>query len=249
MRCIYSMNSTGVNNAIEQRGDGVKAAHINYVAFRRYRRRYVQGTAMWSDAKNHSSIVVIHFCADRPLIQSITATLNSPNQGYGFPGALKIKAVMWRAGFERCAAAVEVRLLQIRAVVLGAERVAVAAVVAVVGEVGDLVGLLRARRRCSSPMGIDAAIGPDFDVAIRQPQFAGVVGEVGVVRADGNALVARDAVERHEVRIDFLGHGAILGRTVTRVGLRFGDDDRRVEEAGLHRVAAGRRRAGRGSRG
>ena len=40
-------------------------------------------------------------------------------------------------------AAEEARFLQIRPVVLGAEGVAVAAVVAVVGEVGDLLGVAR----------------------------------------------------------------------------------------------------------
>ena len=50
---------------------------------------------------------------------------------------------MRHARVERLPAAVEVWLLQIRAVIFGAKRVAVAAVVAIVGKVRDLIRFFR----------------------------------------------------------------------------------------------------------
>ena len=99
-------------------------------------------------------------------------------------------------GLER---AEEARLLEVRPAVLGAERVAVAAVVAEVLEGRDLVALAHleaAARDGDGPAALDA-------VALVLPrERLDLVDEVGVVRAGGQALVAVDAVEEGEVPAD-----------------------------------------------
>src|SRR3954451_25257827 len=64
-------------------------------------------------------------------------------------------------------AAVEVWLLQIGPVVFGAKRVAVAAVIAIVGEIGDLIRLLQHELELLAGWG-HAAIRSNLDVAILQ---------------------------------------------------------------------------------
>jgi hypothetical protein len=50
-------------------------------------------------------------------------------------------AIVRHSGLERRAATVEIRLLQIGAIVFWAKRIAISAVIAVIREIGDLIGL------------------------------------------------------------------------------------------------------------
>jgi hypothetical protein len=123
----------------------------------------------------------------------------------------------------------EARLLEVGPALLGAERVAVAAVVAEVLEDRELVALAH----------LEAAPGrgdrlPSRDpVALEVPaQRLGLVGEVGVVGAGGQALVAVDAVEQLEVRVDLLGRLPVGPGAIARVRRRPLDDRAGVEAGG-----------------
>ena len=133
---------------------------------------------------------------------SIQKAIDSAGDWHSVGAASDKKTIVRRARFKGAPTAIKIRLLQIGAIVFWAKRVAIAAVIAVVGEVRDLIGLFKYEFSLVAD-GHDAAVWPDFDVAVRQPQFTGVVSEVGIVRANGNAFIAGDAIERDEMRVDF----------------------------------------------
>jgi hypothetical protein len=105
-------------------------------------------------------------------------------------------------------AAEEPGLDVVRPAVLGAEHVAVAAVVAGVGEGGDLCAPRRLHRL--RPAHVPAVLVPPGrrarDLAGRQHEH-----EVGVVRADRHAFVARQAVEQPQLAADLSGRSGVAG--------------------------------------
>ena len=76
-----------------------------------------------------------------------------------------VEAVVRGTCFERLAAAVKVWFFEVGAVVLGAEGIAIAAMVAVVGKVGDLVSLLKFEKLLVAD-GNHTTIGMHLDVTI-----------------------------------------------------------------------------------
>ena len=140
------MNASRIGNSAKQRREGVESPDIELVrGLRLCGSRFGSRTSHRLDNVHGDHAIVVSIAiavgellsadtCDRRFGRLTTCRLTM---------RFKKEPIVRRAGFERLAAAVEVWLFQIRAVVLGAERVAVAAVVAVVGEVGDLVGLFQ----------------------------------------------------------------------------------------------------------
>ena len=125
------------------------------------------------------------------------------------------EAVVIARRLERGEAAEEQRLGQIGAAVLRAQHAAIAALVAGVGEGGDLprLGELHRADDVEAPA-VRAARHPlDRRFARRDGQ-----DEVGVVGAERDALVAGEAVEQHERAADLVGRRRVLRGAVIGVG-------------------------------
>ena len=120
-----------------------------------------------------------------------------------------------RRGLEGREAAEEQRLCLVRAAILGAEHVAMAAFVADVGEGADLM-------RLCDPHRADQ-LHRQATVRRRQPLDRRLAdgnreAEVGVVGADRDALVAGQAVEQDESAADLLRRRRVLRGAVAPVG-------------------------------
>ena len=150
-------------------------------------------------------------------------------------GPIDIKLVGPGIGFVGLAAAEEARLLHLRTTLLGTENIAVAALVARIGVVGQLMRLHDAQNAARNAA--DCA-GKQFEVVVLDGFGARLVREVGVVGADRHALVAVDAIVKPELRRDLARHAPVALPRVARIGGGFGHEDRRVEQAGRVHVAS-----------
>src|SRR3954469_16252892 len=228
---IYSVHTRRIGYSPQERDERMETTDIDHVGGAGKTRRIRQKTSIGRNAHRRQPVVVLKSIAIGKLNQLVLPTSDPAGKRTRALRAFEEKSIVWRAGFESIATAVEVRFFQIGAVVLGAERVAIAAVVAVVGEVRDLIGLLQLEQFFVAD-GHDTAIRTDFHISVSESNFARMVGEVGIIRTNRNAFVARDAIERDQVRIDFLWHRTVLGGVIPRVGLRFRHNGRHIQKAG-----------------
>ena len=142
---------------------------------------------------------------------------------------IDVKAVAARifpVGFE---AAEKAGLLDVGAAVFGAKHVAVSAIVAGVGVVGQL---MRFRHLENAPRhALRRSLRREFEVVVGNVHRRSLVNEIGNVGANGHALVTVDAVVKPELGADLARHALVVLPRVTRIFRRLLDEDGSVEHA------------------